>query len=313
MQRKQRGDGPDNRTYRPNSTSRPTARGRESGEPSSRGALALVLQYDGSGFAGSQFQAGARTVQGELEAAFNDLFHEPVKTVFAGRTDRGVHAVGQVVSCRDPRPMWGIEAVGKALNARLADDLAVGAIERRSGRFHARYDASWREYRYRIWNGTPQPLARHQVWQRVEPLDVGEMASAAARLLGQHDLAALASGGAGVPWSDWRDRPRSTVRTVLRCHCRTVQPWWGPGNQVGQLLELRIVADGFLPRLVRNVAALLVEVGRGAQPIGWVDEVLASRDRRAGGGAAPPHGLTLWKVGYGGEAPDPDPVDDKAA
>ncbi len=313
MQRKQRGDAPDNRTPRPHSTSRPTARGRESGEPSFRGALALVLQYDGSAFAGSQFQAGARTVQGELEAAFSDLFHEPVKTVFAGRTDRGVHAVGQVVSCRDPRPVWGIEAVGKALNARLADDLAVGAIERRSGRFHARYDASWREYRYRIWNGTPQPLARHQVWQRVEPLDVGEMALAAARLIGQHDLAALASGGAGVPWSDWRDRPRGTVRTVLRCHCRTVQPWWGPGDQVGQLLELRIVADGFLPRLVRNVAALLVEVGRGAQPIGWVDEVLASRDRRAGGGAAPPHGLTLWKVGYGGEAPDPDPVDDKAA
>ncbi len=278
-----------------------------------RGSLALVLQYDGTGFAGSQLQAGMRTVQGELEAAFNELFHEPVKTAFAGRTDRGVHAVGQVVSCLDPRPVWGIEAVGKALNARLAEDLAVGAIERRPGRFHARYDAAWREYRYRIWNGLPQPLPRGQVWQRAEPLDVAAMASGAARLLGRHDLAALASGGAGVPWSDWRDRPRGTVRTVLRCHCRRMEPWWGPGHQSGQLVELRIVADGFLPRLVRNVAALLVEVGRGARPVGWVDEVLASQDRRAGGGAAPPHGLTLWKVGYGADVPNPDPVDDKAA
>lgn len=277
----------------------------------SEGALALVLAYDGAGFAGSQLQAGARTVQGEVEAALSDLFHEPIKAVFAGRTDRGVHAAGQVVSCPDVRPVWGLEAVAKALNSRFPDDLAITAIERRPGRFHARYDASWREYRYRIWSGMPQPLVRHQVWQRSEPIDVGSMASAATSLLGRHDFAALASGGAGVPWSPWQDRPRGTVRTILRCHCRRMQPWWGPVHGDGQLLELRIVADGFLPRLVRNVAALLVDVGRGARPESWVDEVLASRDRRAGAGAAPPHGLTLWRVGYGGETPDPDEMDDK--
>jgi tRNA pseudouridine38-40 synthase len=129
------------------------------------------------------------------------------------------------------------------------------------------------------------------------------MTAAAARFVGERDFAALASGGEGVPWSSRQDWPRGTVRRVLRCDCRALAPWWGPGGG-GQLLEVRVVADGFLPRMVRNMVGLLAEVGRGARSPEEIGAVLASRDRRVGPKeTAPAHGLTLWRVGYGAEQP----------
>src|ERR687896_1142460 len=110
--------------------------------------LALTVAYDGAGFAGSQAQPGARTVQGELEAALAALLGEPEPTIFAGRTDRGVHAAGQVVSCRDRRPELPPGTIVAALNAHLPADAAVLAVARKPDGFHARYDARWREYRY---------------------------------------------------------------------------------------------------------------------------------------------------------------------
>ena len=258
--------------------------------------LALTIAYDGTDFAGSQVQPGARTVQEELERALAGLFNRTTRTVFAGRTDRGVHAAGQVVRCADLRPDLDPVTIRRALNAALPQDVAVMAAERRSDRFHARYDARWREYRYRVWSGPPQPLARRYVWLRAERLDVGAMAEAASLLVGEHDFAALASGGEGVPWSSRRTRPRGTVRRVLVCACRTIEPWWGATE--GTLIDVRIAADGFLPRMVRNTVGALAEIGRGAHSVGWMSELLASRDRRAGGATAPPHGLTLWRVGY---------------
>ena len=126
--------------------------------------LALTLAYDGSGFAGSQVQPGERTVQGEVERALAGLCRMTPRTVFAGRTDRGVHATGQVVGCEDGRPDLTPRAIQAALNGRLPPDVAVVEVQRRPSTFHARYDASWREYRYRIWSGGRQPLARRQVW-----------------------------------------------------------------------------------------------------------------------------------------------------
>jgi tRNA pseudouridine38-40 synthase len=268
--------------------------------------LKLVLSYDGTGFAGSQVQPGKRTVQAELERALAQVAGQTVQTVFAGRTDTGVHAVGQVVSCPDARPDLATAALRLALNAKLADDVAVGSIERKAGKFHARFDAAWREYRYRVWAGPPQPLAARYTWQRRGALSVDAMAEAAERFVGERDLAALAGGGEGVPWSERSAAPRGTVRRILRCRCRPIAPWWGEPD--GTLVDLRIVADGFLPRMVRNIAALLVEVGHERKPVSWIDEVLASRDRRFGGGTAPPQGLTLWRVGYGMDEPDPDPA-----
>jgi tRNA pseudouridine38-40 synthase len=267
--------------------------------------LVLVVSYDGAGFAGSQEQPGARTVQAELEAALARLAGAPVRTVFAGRTDRGVHAAGQVASLPDPRPDLDRPTLLQALNAALPDDLAVVGGERRPSGFHARYDARWREYRYRVWAGPPQPLARSLCWQRRGELGVEAMDAAARRLIGERDWAALAGGGEGVPWSPRQHRPRGTVRRILRCSCRRLTPWWG--EAAGALVEVRVAADGFLPRMVRTIAALLVEIGEGRRPPEWLDEVVAGRDRRHGGGTAPPHGLILWRVGYGDDEPEPDP------
>jgi tRNA pseudouridine38-40 synthase len=266
--------------------------------------LKLVVAYDGRRFFGSQRQDGKRTVQGELERAIEEVVEFPVPAYFAGRTDQGVHAVGQVASLADHRPELRDQTVQKALNAHLPDDLAVTSVERKLLGFHARYDARWREYRYRVWTGVRQPLAAGIVWQRPGALDIEAMNLAAAKLIGTHDVASFAGGGEGVPGSERQDRVRGTTRTIIVCDVRRICPWWGNADPTGTLLELRIAADGFLPRMVRTVAGALVEVGRGARPATWIDELLASRDRRLGPMTAPAIGLTLWRVGYDEDDPN---------
>jgi len=263
----------------------------------------LVVAYDGRGFFGSQRQAGKRTVQGELERAIEEVVGFPVPAYLAGRTDQGVHAVGQVASLADHRPDLRDQTALKALNAHLPDDLAITFVERKPLGFHARYDAQWREYRYRLWTGVRQPLAAGFVWQRPGSLDLDAMNAAAARLVGTHDVASFAGGGEGVPGSERQSKARGTTRTILVCDVRQICPWWGTGETVATLLELRIAADGFLPRMVRSVTGALVEIGRGARPATWIDELLASRDRRLGPTTAPADGLTLWRVGYDEDDP----------
>ena len=268
--------------------------------------MKLVVAYDGRAFFGSQRQAEKRTVQGEVERAIEEVVGFHVPAYLAGRTDQGVHAVGQVISLADHRPDLANETVRKALNANLPDDLAVIEVERRPLGFHARYDARWREYRYRLWTGVRQPLAAGFVWQRPGALDLDAMNAAAVRLIGTHDMASFAGGGEGVPGSERQSRKRGTVRTVLVCEVRRACPWWGASEQDGTLVELRIAADGFLPRMVRSITGALVEIGRGARPLTWIDELLLERDRRLGPMTAPARGLTLWRVGYD----DDDPRDD---
>lgn len=262
-------------------------------------ALALVLSYDGSGFLGSQRQAKGRTVQGVLADTLARIFGKPVATVFAGRTDRGVHASGQVVSFRLPVATMGLNQLRAALNDGLPDDVAVRSIRPVGDAFDARLGARWREYRYRIWTGSREPLTHRWVWRRSAEIDRERMARAAAIVLGRHDFASFTGGGEGVPWSERQQRPLRTVRTVLRSEVSELEPWWCPvGSGEGRLMEYRVAADGFLPRLVRSLVSALVEVGQGRRDPEWVAELLAAHDRRCGGGTAPPHGLTLWRVGY---------------
>ncbi|MDQ3045266.1 MAG: tRNA pseudouridine(38-40) synthase TruA [Chloroflexota bacterium] len=268
------------------------------------GQLALTISYDGREFHGSQVQATGRSVQGELERALGSLGRGPQRVVFAGRTDSGVHAVGQVASCADHWPDLGPDELVRAINANLEPDAAVLRIERRLPGFQARFDARWREYRYRVWSGPAQPLAREWVWRRTGPFDLGAMVDAAQLLQGEHDFAAFAGGGQGVPSSPRRRQRRGTIRRVRLCSCRALNPWWGPA--IGQLCEVRVVADGFLPRMVRSIVAALVEVGRGKRPVDSIPLLLASRDRRQGCGTAPAHGLILWRVGYGEDEPEPE-------
>lgn len=269
--------------------------------------LKLTVAYDGSGFWGSQKQPGRRTVQQELEDGLSRLSVMEIPTVFSGRTDRGVHAVGQVVSCPNIRPELSEDRLGRAIEAMLPGDLGIGSAVRVHGRFHARFDATWREYRYRIWSGSTQPLIGRHVWQRRAPLDVEAMASAAQRLVGTHDLATFTGGGDGVPWSERAAAERGTTRTIMVCTVREIASWWGVARPEATGVEIRIVADGFLPRLVRNIVGALVTVGSGRRSPAWMTTLIDATDRRHGAMTAPPTGLMLWRVGYGDELPDADP------
>ena len=265
--------------------------------------LALTLAYDGTAFAGSQVQPGQRSVQGELAGALGRLGHPATRTTFAGRTDRGVHALGQVVSLADLWPERPAELVRRSINAFLPDDVGVRRVERPAGSFHARFDATWREYRYMIGQEAHQPIGRSYVWYRPGPaLDLTAMRLAAAEFPGKRDCAALAGAGQGVPWSDARHKPRGMIRTIFGVAVQPVSPWWAPGGP-GDAIAIRVVADGFLPRMVRTIVAMLIRVGRGARDPDWVRWVLASGDRRHGTPTAPAHGLTLWRVGYGDDPP----------
>lgn len=257
----------------------------------------LRLSYDGRAFSGSQRQSGRRTVQGELERAIQVLAGVPVATMFAGRTDAGVHAAGQIVNFEDPRPDLSADQLVKALNAGLPDDIGVQAAWRAPAAFHARHDATWRAYRYRLWIGERQPLVCGLVAQRMRPVDIERLASVS-RLVGTHDFASLAGNGDGVPWSSRRHESRGTVRTIYSAEVGSREPWWGPGPFFGTLVEFAICADGFLPRMVRNIVGALIEIGEGRREPDWLDALLASRDRRLGPKTAPPEGLTLWSVGY---------------
>lgn len=243
----------------------------------------LTIGYDGTGFAGSQVQPGERTVQGELEALLARLAPGSGRTVFAGRTDRGVHAVGQVVSV-DTGWRGTDERLRDALNALAPDDLAVLVVETVDDRFHARYDARSREYRYRIRVApVPPVLERRYRWWRTREIDAARAGAAAERLVGRHAFGTFAGLGRSQ-----REPAAALTRTVLACGWRG-----GQGNH-----EFRVVADGFLPQMVRNMVAAVVRVGQGERPVAWIDELLAANDRRVLGEPAPPQGLVLWRVVY---------------
>ncbi len=156
-----------------------------------------------------------------------------------------------------------------------------------------------REYRYRIWTGPRTPLVDRFAWQRRRPLDVEAMAEAAGRLAGTHDFASFVAGGEGVPWSARQQRRRGTVRTVRHCTVRQIEAWWpvGPIDVAG--IEVRVVADGFLPRMVRGFVGALGEIGRGANEPAWIDELLSRADRRVGPQSALHRG---WCSGGSGTA-----------
>ena len=241
-----------------------------------------VIEYDGTGFAGSQVQADARTVQGELEEALNRLTGERTRVRFAGRTDAGVHATGQVAAFRLPAAGRSLEGgwagLRQRLNALLPDDVVIRSLRSVPPGFDPRRDARWRVYRYRVRpGGRARPLDRHRTLEIDEQLDVTAMRAAAERLVGERDFAALGSHSAG--------------RTVRRIAVAEVA-------RRGGVVEIRVVADAFLRRMVRAIVAVLLEVGRGRISPGEVDRLLASGQRALHGRAAPPRGLTLERVIY---------------
>ena len=150
--------------------------------------------------------------------------------------------------------------------------------------------------------GARQPLVRNVTWQRHGAFDTDAMRNGIAKLIGTHDFASFAGGGDGVPWSERRNTQRGTSRTVLFGDVQSISPWWGDAR--GQLIEVRIAADGFLPRMVRTIAGVIVEIGQQRKDVDWIDTLLAERDRRLAGETAPARGLTLWRVGYAEDLPE---------
>ena len=250
--------------------------------PAARRCARAVIEYDGTDFAGSQYQPNARTVQGELEEALNRLTGERTRVRFAGRTDAGVHATGQVAAFCLARRRRG-EGIGwpelrRRLNAALPPDLAVRSLHPASAGFDPRRDARARVYRYRIrMAGDKRPADRHRTLEIGDRLDVAAMRTVAAELLGERDFAALGSDPRG--------------RTVRRLQEVSV-------HRSGSSVEVRVVANAFLRRMVRSIVALLLEAGRGRLAPGSVAELLEAGERALHGRAAPARGLTLERVVY---------------
>ncbi len=237
----------------------------------------IDLAYDGTDFHGYGRQNNVRTVQGDLETALFRITGE-VKTAVAGRTDAGVHASGQVVSFSVDASL-DTDRLQRSLNAQLGPEIAVTAIVGVSDRFHARFSAVERRYRYRISNRpVHDPLTARTAWHVPEPLDVGAMDEAARVFIGVHDFASLCRKAPG----------RTTVREVLNAH-------WA---RTGDVVELSIGAVAFCHQMVRSIVTVSVDVGKGRSRPEDVPVILEARSREAVRGLAPPHGLTLTAVVY---------------
>jgi tRNA pseudouridine38-40 synthase len=241
--------------------------------------FALGVEYDGSDFSGWESQPQQRTVQSTLESALSSVADSQVETVCAGRTDAGVHATAQVVhfdSCAERASHeWVLGA-----NSNLPGDVSVRWASPVAEDFHARYAALCRYYRYVIQNRRERPalLRQRAAWER-SALDAGSMQAAADHLLGEQDFSSFRAAGC---------QAKSPVRTVMSLEV----------HRRGDLVLIDIAANAFLQHMVRNVAGVLIEIGKGKREPAWAGELLAARDRTRGAVTAPPQGLYLSRIDY---------------
>ncbi len=241
--------------------------------------IAATVGYDGTDFAGSQRQAGARTVQEELETAAMSLFGAAVRVEMAGRTDSGVHAIGQVAAFSAETALDAV-TVGRALNAHLPDDVAVRDAREVEAGFDPRRWARRRWYRYSIWNHEARsPLLRRTAWHVRGSLDDRAMQQAANALAGRQDFAAC---------TGRLDAGRTSVRTVFTAGWR---------RESGVLL-FDIEADAYLPQMVRRLTGAIVRVGRGSLEVEEFVRLLRQAEPGLIGPTAPPNGLCLQRVWY---------------
>lgn len=261
--------------------------------------IRLTLAYDGTDYVGWQVQPRGRTVQAEVEAAITAITGESLRVLSAGRTDSGVHALGQVANFHSEFPISG-EQWRPALQSKLPADIVVLESRMVDDAFHATYSAKSKRYRYVIRRAeTEDPFLRRYAWRIKTELDVAAMAAAARTLLGTHDFRCFES--------HWPNKA-SSVRTVLDVAWQTVDRWpvWSPepvsrgtqGVGCGEFLCFEIEADGFLYNMVRAIVGTLVDIGRGKRAVESMREIVDARDRGRAGETAPAHGLYLASVAY---------------
>lgn len=244
--------------------------------------ILLLLEYDGTHFAGWQLQPNGRSVQEVVERALAELLGEPVCLHAAGRTDAGVHACAMPAHFIAPREL-PVRAYRDGLNRLLPPDVAVYEAYRVADDFHARFMARQKWYRYTIdRRSVRSPLSGRRSWQLRSPLDLTAMREAAALLVGEHDFAAFRASGCAA---------RTTVRRLDSIDL----------VEDGTLLHIDVRGSGFLRNMVRMLVGTLVEIGRGQRPAADIALLLARRDGVRVGATAPPHGLCLMAVTY----PDP--------
>lgn len=251
--------------------------------------IALGIEYDGTAYNGWQRQRTGDGVQERVESALSKVADELVEVVCAGRTDSGVHATGQVVhfdsGSERSRRGWLLGA-----NTNLPDDIAVTWAEPVSDEFHARFSAVSRSYRYIIRNCLVRSaLDRHRAWWIYAPLDAEAMHDAAQALAGRHDFSAFRAAGC---------QASTAVREIQSISVA----------REGDKIYLDVTANAFLQHMVRNIAGTLAAIGAGDLAGSALPAILASRDRKEGGVAAPPHGLTLVRVVYPDDFPLPKKV-----
>ena len=240
----------------------------------------LTIAYDGTEYGGWQLQPHTASIQLQLEIALSKIVGAPVRAYGSGRTDAGVHARAQVAheifSTRHTPT-----TLGRALNANLPADIRVTAVQRVPAKFHARFSATGKEYRYQIdSSGAADPFLRRYAWHHPWPLDLSAMQRAAKLIIGRHDFTALSANPMRVI-----DTP---VRTVTQLTIR----------RQGQLLTITVSANGFMYKMVRSIAGALVKVGEGRLSVAQLRELLAGKRRTALVETAPARGLFLWRVRY---------------
>ena len=253
--------------------------------------LKITVAYEGTAYVGWQRQPNGSSIQECLEAALAEIEGTAVAVVGAGRTDSGVHALGQVASVR-LRHQIAPDALLRAVNANLPSDIRVLTAEVRPEPFHARFDATAKSYRYRLeHDSVGSPFDRRYAWHIGEPLDHDRMVEAGRALVGEHDFAAFQATGSST---------QSTVRTLFELTLTRVprDPKSVVGAAGAALTLVDVRGNGFLRHMVRVIVGTLVEVGRGQRDPTAVGHALRSCDRRSAGQTAPPHGLFLMRVDY---------------
>lgn len=248
----------------------------------------LVVAYDGSAFHGFAEQQATPTVMGELRTALERICRTPLELTGAGRTDAGVHAWGQVVS-GDLPPDVEIESLARRLTRMCAPSIVVRSAEWAASDFDARFSAVWRHYRYTVLPAPqPVPALAGTAWHVPHRLEPWTMQLACDPLIGEHDFSTFCR----RPKVDDGVEPPSMRRRVLLAH------WSEVASDYGPLLRFDIRANAFCHQMVRSIVGTMVDVGLGRRHAGDITGMLARRDRSAAGQVAPPHGLTLWEVGY---------------
>ncbi len=251
--------------------------------------FAACIEYDGALFSGWQSQVGVATVQDAVERALSRVADHKVCVVAAGRTDAGVHSTGQTIHF-DSLAARTCDAWLRGGNTGLPDGIAIRWVRSVSAEFHARFGARRRHYRYILLNQSVKPaLFLHQVSWEYRPLNVSRMREALGHLVGMHDFSAYRASAC---------QSKNPVKTLHRLGLSSRGGW----------VWLDLEADGFLHHMVRNIAGVLLAIGRCEREPDWALSVLQSRDRRKGGITAPPGGLYLTRVEYDADFDLPEPA-----